>query len=62
MKIAVTYQPTEWTMDGTEFFCNHPDTDTETVERYAPNYITGDLDEWEVPITVCADCREMLDD
>lgn len=60
-QIQVTYEPTLWVLDGTSFFCEHQETETDTVTRTFPNYETGDADDYEAVVTVCRDCREVLE-
>ncbi len=59
--IQVAYEPTLWVKDGSDFYCEHQELDTDTVTQYAPNYITGDCDDYEAVVDVCRDCREVLE-
>lgn len=51
MKIHVQEVPTQWTMDGTEFFCDHITTDYDKVLVYDAE--GNDSLEW---IETCVDC------
>lgn len=56
--INVTYYPTLWMQDGTDFYCEHASIDTETVISFAYNYAIEDIEEWEAERTYCRDCGE----
>ncbi len=59
--IQVAYEPTLWVLDGTDFYCEHATTDTQTYLPAAPSYETGDEDEYEVTVEFCTDCKEDIE-
>lgn len=60
-RVPVAYEPTEWVKDGSDFYCEHANYDTDTITQMAPNYITGDCDDYEVGVLVCTDCGEVAE-
>jgi hypothetical protein len=62
MTIQVQYQPTEYVLDWGEWYCQHADTKTESVDYGYPDATIGDyVDDWR-DVEVCYECGVILDD
>lgn len=60
--IRVAYEPTQWSMDGDSFYCDHTETETEMITQQSYSYSLEDITEWEEPFEVCADCGYVQND
>jgi hypothetical protein len=63
MTIQVQYQPTEYVLEGTDFFCQHASTHVESLDYgYADARLCDYVDDWR-DTDVCDSCgEELLDD